>query len=292
MWAIVVAGGSGERFGQLKQFALLADRPVVPLGGRGLPAVGRRRRPGRASGRRGRAAAGPTRWWPGGATRAESVRRGLAAVPGDAEVIVVHDAARPWPPPALFASVVAAVTGEGPTGADLRRAGDRHHQAGGRRQDVDGHPRPERAGRRPDASGLPGRPAAAGPRLGGRRHRRRRPGRAARRYRVRVVPGDARNLKITTPADLRTAERLSRGLTMRIGQGLDVHPFSDDPHRPLVLGGRGHRGGARPGRAQRRGRRLPRPGRRRARRRRAWATWAATSPTPTRSGRGRTAWSC
>ena len=24
---------------------------------------------------------------------------------------------------------------------------------------------------------------------------------------------------------------------MRIGQGIDVHPFSDDPHRPLVLGG-------------------------------------------------------
>jgi 2-C-methyl-D-erythritol 2,4-cyclodiphosphate synthase len=24
---------------------------------------------------------------------------------------------------------------------------------------------------------------------------------------------------------------------VRVGQGLDVHPFSDDPHRPLVLGG-------------------------------------------------------
>ena len=24
---------------------------------------------------------------------------------------------------------------------------------------------------------------------------------------------------------------------MRIGQGVDVHPFSEDPHRPLVLGG-------------------------------------------------------
>ncbi|MGP0032921.1 MAG: 2-C-methyl-D-erythritol 2,4-cyclodiphosphate synthase [Acidimicrobiales bacterium] len=24
---------------------------------------------------------------------------------------------------------------------------------------------------------------------------------------------------------------------MRIGQGLDIHPFSRDPHRPLVLGG-------------------------------------------------------
>jgi 2-C-methyl-D-erythritol 4-phosphate cytidylyltransferase len=28
---------------------------------------------------------------------------------------------------------------------------------------------------------------------------------------VRVVPGDARNLKITTPADLDTAEHLLRG---------------------------------------------------------------------------------
>jgi 2-C-methyl-D-erythritol 2,4-cyclodiphosphate synthase len=26
-------------------------------------------------------------------------------------------------------------------------------------------------------------------------------------------------------------------LTVRIGQGIDVHRFSDDPHRPLVLGG-------------------------------------------------------
>jgi 2-C-methyl-D-erythritol 2,4-cyclodiphosphate synthase len=24
---------------------------------------------------------------------------------------------------------------------------------------------------------------------------------------------------------------------MRIGQGVDIHPFSEDPHRPLVLGG-------------------------------------------------------
>jgi 2-C-methyl-D-erythritol 2,4-cyclodiphosphate synthase len=26
-------------------------------------------------------------------------------------------------------------------------------------------------------------------------------------------------------------------LTVRVGQGFDIHPFSDDPHRPLVLGG-------------------------------------------------------
>jgi molybdopterin-guanine dinucleotide biosynthesis protein A len=29
VWSIVVAGGSGQRFGRLKQFALLAGRPVV-----------------------------------------------------------------------------------------------------------------------------------------------------------------------------------------------------------------------------------------------------------------------
>ena len=27
------------------------------------------------------------------------------------------------------------------------------------------------------------------------------------------------------------------GLTVRIGQGVDIHRFSEDPHRPLVLGG-------------------------------------------------------
>jgi 2-C-methyl-D-erythritol 2,4-cyclodiphosphate synthase len=26
-------------------------------------------------------------------------------------------------------------------------------------------------------------------------------------------------------------------LSVRIGQGIDIHPFSDDPYRPLVLGG-------------------------------------------------------
>jgi 2-C-methyl-D-erythritol 4-phosphate cytidylyltransferase len=45
----------------------------------------------------------------GGDTRSASVRRGLAAVPAAAEVIVVHDAARPYAEPALFRAVVAAV---------------------------------------------------------------------------------------------------------------------------------------------------------------------------------------
>jgi 2-C-methyl-D-erythritol 4-phosphate cytidylyltransferase len=45
----------------------------------------------------------------GGPTRAESVRQGLRAVPSDAGVIVVHDAARPLSTLELWASVIAAV---------------------------------------------------------------------------------------------------------------------------------------------------------------------------------------
>jgi 2-C-methyl-D-erythritol 4-phosphate cytidylyltransferase len=45
----------------------------------------------------------------GGATRSASVRAGLAAVPSGADIVVVHDAARPLAGPELFERVVAAV---------------------------------------------------------------------------------------------------------------------------------------------------------------------------------------
>ena len=45
----------------------------------------------------------------GGATRAESVRRGLAAVPETATVILVHDAARPLADAAVYRRVIDAI---------------------------------------------------------------------------------------------------------------------------------------------------------------------------------------
>lgn len=45
----------------------------------------------------------------GGASRSDSVRQALAAVPDDAEIVVVHDAARPLATPALFRQVQQAV---------------------------------------------------------------------------------------------------------------------------------------------------------------------------------------
>jgi 2-C-methyl-D-erythritol 4-phosphate cytidylyltransferase len=53
----------------------------------------------------------------GGPTRSHSVRSGLSAVPAEATVIIVHDAARPLASAALFAAVVDAVGQDGVHGA-------------------------------------------------------------------------------------------------------------------------------------------------------------------------------
>jgi 2-C-methyl-D-erythritol 4-phosphate cytidylyltransferase/2-C-methyl-D-erythritol 2,4-cyclodiphosphate synthase len=63
---------------------------------------------------------------------------------------------------------------------------------------------------------------------------------------VRIVEGEASNIKITTPADLVIAHAIARGergagssrdaaTTLRIGTGYDLHRLVED--RPLVLGG-------------------------------------------------------
>ena len=118
----MVAGGSGRRFGGRKQFLPLAGQPVASWSIRSarsvadgvvlvVPAPG----PGDIDGSlplpgaTGDAALGATRVVTGGATRADSVRAGLAEVPPDADIIVVHDAVRPLAGAELFASVVGAV---------------------------------------------------------------------------------------------------------------------------------------------------------------------------------------
>ena len=111
VWAIVVAGGSGSRFGDAapKQFLdlgglRLIDWALAAAGAAcgGVVAV----LP--AAHLKGTLAAGVVAVT-GGATRSASVRAGLEAVPADAAVIVVHDAARPLADPALFERVIAAV---------------------------------------------------------------------------------------------------------------------------------------------------------------------------------------
>ncbi|HEX2161271.1 MAG TPA: 2-C-methyl-D-erythritol 4-phosphate cytidylyltransferase [Thermoleophilaceae bacterium] len=114
--AIVAAGGSGERLGAdgPKAFVDCAGRPLVDwsievLGAvcdRVVVAVPRGFEKGED---------GPERV-AGGASRSESVRNALAAAP-EAEVAVVHDAARPLVSTALVERCVAAIHAPGVTGA-------------------------------------------------------------------------------------------------------------------------------------------------------------------------------
>jgi 2-C-methyl-D-erythritol 4-phosphate cytidylyltransferase len=114
-WAIVVAAGGGARFGTAKQFIRLGGETVLDR------SVGVARSacdgvvvvlPADAA---WDAPAGVERT-AGGATRSDSVRAGLARVPADAEVVVVHDAARPLASARLFERVVRAVA-DGADGA-------------------------------------------------------------------------------------------------------------------------------------------------------------------------------
>jgi 2-C-methyl-D-erythritol 4-phosphate cytidylyltransferase len=58
----------------------------------------------------------PMEFVTGASTRQGSVRRGLEAVPADARIVVVHDAARPFASPALFLRVMRAVMPGGDRG--------------------------------------------------------------------------------------------------------------------------------------------------------------------------------
>ena len=106
-----MAAGSGSRYGGPKQFDLLGGKPLVEWAvdaarsrSDGIVAV----LPPDAV---DKAPDGVDRRVAGGATRSASVRAGLAAVPDEATVIVVHDAARPLAGSDVFARVIAAVEG-------------------------------------------------------------------------------------------------------------------------------------------------------------------------------------
>lgn len=107
VWTIVVAAGAGQRYGGAKQYERLGDRRVIDWSlataesaSDGVIVVVAEAAPTEAV---------ADHTVTGGATRSASVRAGLAAVPEAAEVIVVHDAARPMASPGLFAAVIDAV---------------------------------------------------------------------------------------------------------------------------------------------------------------------------------------
>ena len=212
VWAVLAAAGRGERLGgrRPKAFAKLRDRPLLAESLERLE----------ASGWIDAIVIVAPRGWEepsilvaeelactkvvacatGGETRAESVRAGVAEVAEEADVIVVHDAARPLLPEEVIERVLRALN-EGWDGAvpGLPLADTVKRVHGG--QVVETLPREELvAVQTPQAFLAPVlRDAIAGVLAG-----------AtdcaalveARGGRVTVVPGDQRLLKVTDQADL------------------------------------------------------------------------------------------
>jgi 2-C-methyl-D-erythritol 4-phosphate cytidylyltransferase len=106
--AIVVAAGRGDRFGTAKQFLELAGTRLVDRAVDTCAA---------ACGSVVVVLPADVVWdgppvdaaVTGGATRSDSVRAGLAALPATVDVVVVHDAARPLATTRLFDAVITAV---------------------------------------------------------------------------------------------------------------------------------------------------------------------------------------
>ena len=204
VWAVIVAAGWGERFGGPKQFAELGGVRLVDhavdTAAAACDAVVL-------------VVPDATEWQgadvealvTGGKTRAESVRAGLRAVPATAEIVVVHDAARPLATAELFAAVIAAVR-DGADGAvpglavadTLKRVDDVRVTATVDRVGLVAVQTPQAFAadmlRAAHASGGEATDdAALVEELGGT---------------VVVVPGDPRNIKVTGPADLMIAAAL------------------------------------------------------------------------------------
>ena len=221
-WAIIVSAGRGARFGDdgvPKTFRPLAGLPMYVHSVRAFQDVASitgivlvvienwlEYAMETAMGETVRA---PVEITPGGDTRQASVRAGLARVPSEAERIVVHDAARPLVTPGMIEScLVALKEADGaicavPLSDTLKKATDGVVEETVARDDLwrvqtpqafmakplrEAHAAAADDGATDDATLI-----------------------EARGGRVVVVPGDERNIKVTTPADLELAEALMLG---------------------------------------------------------------------------------
>jgi 2-C-methyl-D-erythritol 4-phosphate cytidylyltransferase/2-C-methyl-D-erythritol 2,4-cyclodiphosphate synthase len=167
----------------------------------------------------------------GGAERSDSVLAGLAQLGGDA--VLVHDAARPFCPPAVVDRLIAQLEffeGAAPvlplSDTIARRGeeiGDPLDRSGLVRVQTPQAFRLDALRSAYEAwSGTPPTDETTVLRAAG--------------MKVAAVDGDPALEKITTPSDFRRAEQwLAGALTPRTGLGFDVHAFSGDG--PLMLGG-------------------------------------------------------
>ncbi len=245
--AIIAAAGRGSRFGgdQPKQFQSLAGIPILKrtidafLNGYAFDEV--------VVALPADLAVNPPSYLDdvivveGGERRQDSVANAVRAVAPSAQVIVIHDAARPLVTPALIGRTIDAAVQHGAAIAALQardtvKRGDASRVIRGTlpRDEIFLAQTPQafRVGVLRDALAIASTAAdatdeamlaeAAG-------------------HRVHLVDGDPRNIKITTREDLAIAEVFAQSgssrpaRTGRAGTGYDLHRLVEG--RPLVLGG-------------------------------------------------------
>jgi len=226
--AIVVAAGSGSRAGGAKQWRILGGKPVLRWSVEALlkadaedvvvvVAAG-------SEVEAGAALTGLAGWRlaAGGATRADSVRSGLAALGGpDDRPVLIHDAARPLLGGAVIRRTIEALAeADGalpalPVADSLRRATDGVISGAVERDSLWRAQTPQAFRYRTIVDAYAAWPAdeaaadeaAVVERAGGR---------------VRIVAGDPRLMKLTFPEDFAMAEALIPR-QIRVGQGFDAH---------------------------------------------------------------------
>ena len=224
MFALVPAAGTGSRMGEgtPKQYLPLAGRPMIHHALRALATASAIERvflvlaPGDDFGRAQDWRQVSPKVVPlacGGATRAESVANGLRAAPGvaDADWVLVHDAARPCLSLAALDGMIAALAQDEVGGLLAVRAADTLKRGGEDGRVLETVPRDwiwqaqtpqmfrrglllralEHAG-----SGVTDEASAV----------------EALGLKPRLVPGEARNIKVTVPQDLALAEMILRSM--------------------------------------------------------------------------------
>ena len=169
----------------------------------------------------------------GGETRQLSIALALAEVSAEAEVILVHDAARAFTPTEVFDRVVAEVTASGFGVIPVIPVHDTVKRAAGTEvlETVD---RSElRAAQTPQ--GFPASMLREAYAAITKDHTDDASLVQAAGHRVLSVAGDRMAMKVTTKDDLILASHLIGG-QQRTGIGTDTHRFSEDETKPLFLG--------------------------------------------------------
>lgn len=236
--AILVAAGSGSRYGTEtpKQFLTLAGKPVIRHAAEGLMSHVALLQPVGEAAAIAAALSGLAHLpaIAGGATRQDSVRAGLEALaPHNPDIVLVHDAARPFIPPGTITALMAILreaSGAIPAApvADTLKRVERGVITG-----TISRSRLYRA-QTPQAFRFATLLAA---------HRSGVTGATddaclleAAGELVAVVPGSDDNIKLTFPEDLIRLERImALPVVPHVGTGFDVHAFQNG--RPLVLCG-------------------------------------------------------